>query len=35
MAGIERVAAARHGTDGVDQLVPLGDVVLEEVAVAG
>ena len=33
--GVERVAAGGDGTDRVDQLVALGDVVLQEVAVAG
>ena len=32
---IERVPAGGHGPDGVHQLVPLGDVVLQEVPVAG
>ncbi len=33
--GVECVPARRHGTDGIDQLVSLGDVVLQEVAVPG
>ena len=33
--GVERGAAGGHGPDGVDELVALGDVVLQQVAVAG
>ena len=33
--GVERGAAGRHRPDGVDELVALGNVVLQEVAVAG
>ena len=32
---VERVTPGRHGPDGIDQLVALGDMVLQEVAVPG
>ena len=33
--GVECVAAGRHGADRVDELIALGDMVLQQVAVAG